>query len=211
MTDADREMVAEYLELIGLHLDIRAKGKRDPGQKWFSAAQADEFVLGDSHYKKSKSPGLVKNVLAIIDIIFHKLTLDELLSATDPVPAAKKPKTAKSRKDRHTAPMAGGYGATEVEEAGIDPSDASHLSLTELIGESELGDTRESILSYIRKRYGNQAGIVIQILTAWEAFGELFTEWRAKWDADTDPYRAKRALQFARCAPRLPKCLGFSV
>ena len=33
MTDGDREMVAEYLSSINLHLDIRAKGKRDPGQK----------------------------------------------------------------------------------------------------------------------------------------------------------------------------------
>lgn len=205
MTDYDREMVAEYLDEIGVHLDIKARGKRDPGQKWFSAAQADEFVLGDSHYKKSKSPGLVKNILAIIDIIFHKSTLEDSLSATNPLPVAKKPKTA--RKDRHTAPIAGGYGTTQVEEAGINPSDTSHLSLTALIGESELRDTRESILSYIRNRYGNQAGIVIQILTAWEAFGELLTEWRAKWDARTDPYRAKRALQFARCAREFQRAL----
>ena len=39
MTDGDRELVAEYLTEIGLHLDIRAKGKRDPGQKWLSSAQ----------------------------------------------------------------------------------------------------------------------------------------------------------------------------
>ena len=66
MTSEDRELVAEYLSSIGLHLDIREKGKRDPGQKWFSAAQVDEFVLGVSHYKHSKSPGLVKNVLALL-------------------------------------------------------------------------------------------------------------------------------------------------
>lgn len=62
--------MAEYLSSIGLHLDIREKGKRDPGQKWFSVAQVDEFVLGVDHYKRSKSPGLVKNVLAIVELIF---------------------------------------------------------------------------------------------------------------------------------------------
>ena len=65
MTDFDRELVAEYLVSIELHLDVQVKGKRDPGQKWFSAAQADEFILGDAYYSKSKSPGLVKNLLAI--------------------------------------------------------------------------------------------------------------------------------------------------
>jgi hypothetical protein len=106
MTDEDREMVAKYLSSICLHLDIRAKGKRDPGQKWFSSAQVDEFVLGWDHYKKSRSPGLVKNVLAIIDIIFDKATVSTELEAAGPAPA-KKAKTA--RKDRHTAPVAGGY------------------------------------------------------------------------------------------------------
>ena len=39
---------------------------------------------------------------------------------------------------------------------------------------------------------------MIQILTAWEAYGQLFTEWRAEWTADSDEYRAKRALRLAR-------------
>ena len=204
MTAADRELVAEYLSAIGLHLDIREKGKRDPGQKWFSSAQVDEFVLGDAHYSKSKSPGLVKNILAIIELIFDKHTVaDSLAAATDSSPpSAKKPKTA--RKDRHTAPIAGGYGAAEVCESGLDPASTAHLSIDELQGTA--GD-RASILSYLRQRYGNQAGVVIQILTAWEAYGELFAEWRSPWESDTDPYRAKRALAYARCARDFQKAL----
>jgi hypothetical protein len=161
MTAADRELVAEYLSAIGLHLDIREKGKRDPGQKWFSSAQVDEFVLGDAHYSKSKSPGLVKNILAIIELIFDKHTVaDSLAAATDSSPPlAKKPKTA--RKDRHTAPTVGGFGAAEVRESGLDPASTAHLSIDELQGTA--GD-RASILSYLRQRYGNQAGVVIQIL-----------------------------------------------
>ena len=129
MTDMDRELVAEYLSSIGLHLDIRAKGKRDPGQKWFSAAQVDEFVLGWGHFKKSKSPGLVANILAILGIVLDKPTVADQLDAAS-APAPKKPKTA--RNARHTAPAHGGMGQAEVVAAGISPPDTSHLSISEL-------------------------------------------------------------------------------
>ena len=199
MTEADRELVAVYLGEIGLHLDIRAKGKRDPQSKWFSAAQVDEFILGTDYYKKSKSPGMVKNVLAIIEIIFDKHTVQaDLAAAADPTPppAAKKPKTA--RKDRHTAKVAGGYGAAEVaaaEKAGLDAVGTSQLSVDELQGIADPG-----LLAYIRSRYGNHASLVIKILVAWEAYDALFHEWRAEWTGDTDDYRAMRALKLARRA-----------
>ena len=95
MTAADREMVAEYLSSIGLHLDIREKGKRDPGQKWFSSTQVDQYVLGSSHFKKSKSPGLVRNTLAICEIIFHKSNVAASLDAaadstTPPLPRSRR-------------------------------------------------------------------------------------------------------------------------
>ena len=95
------------------------------------------------------------------------------------------------------APVAGGVGAAEVEAAGIDPSDASHLSISGLTGAAARED-KEAIMSYIRKRYGNHAEVVIQILTAWEEYHELFSEWRAEWTDDSDEYRAMRALQLAR-------------
>ena len=203
MTDADRELVAEYLSSIGLHLDIRAKGKRDPGQKWFSAAQADEFVLGADHFSKSKSPGLVKNILNIISIIFDKPTaVADSLAAAAAEPAAPElppAKKAKSRKDRHIAPVPGGFGREEVQQAGVDPMSTDHLSISELAGAADLESScGDGILSYIRKRYGNNASKVIQILRAWEAYGELFSEWRGAWVGDSDEYRAKRALQLAR-------------
>ena len=165
------------------------------------AAQCDEFVLGTDYYKKSKSPGLVKNVLAICEIIFDKHSVAASLASVevDP-PPAKKPK-ATARKDRHTAPVSGGYGAAEVGASGVDPAGTSHLSLDELNGATEQEDS-QAILSYIRSKYGNQAGVVIQILTAFEAYGALFAEWRNTWDDDdgSDAYRAKRSLQLARTA-----------
>ena len=81
--------------------------------------------MGSDHFTKSKSPGLVKNVLAILEIIFDKSTVAEALDEAAPV--AKKPKTA--RKDRHTAPGAG-YGAEEVraaENAGLNPTGTGDL------------------------------------------------------------------------------------
>ena len=83
--------------------------------------------------------------------------------------------------------------------------DTDHLSIDELLT-APTAD-RESLLSYIRTRYGNQAGVVIKILTAFEAYGELFHEWRAPWDSETDAYRAKRALRLARTARDFQKAL----
>ena len=119
--------------------------------------------------KKSKSPGLVKNVLAICEIIFDKHSEAASLAAVQVTPPPAK-KAKQARKDRHTAPVQGGHGAAEVAAAGVDPTDTSHLSLDDLKGEED----RETVLSYIRQKYGNHAGVVIQILTAWEAYGNLF-------------------------------------
>jgi hypothetical protein len=74
------------------------------------------LVLGESHFSKSKSPGLVKNVLTII---FDKSSVTaSLATAAEPsaAPPAKKAK-ATSRKDRHAAPIAGGHGQAEVQAA----------------------------------------------------------------------------------------------
>ena len=191
MSDADREEVATYLTSIGLHLDIRAKGKRDPQQKWFSAAQFDQFVLGDSHYSKSKSPGLVQNILNICDIIFDQPSVAAQLEAAEPAP--KKVKT--SRKDRHTFSIPEGHGASEVTHAEA----AAVPSLAALRGADVSTDTPE-IATQLRARYGNHADTVVLILKGWETYGELFGEWREKWTADTDEYRALRSLKFARCA-----------
>lgn len=60
-------------------------------------------------------------------------------------------------------------------------------------------ESTDDIVKYIRRRYGNHSAVVIKILTAWEAFGELFSQWRAEWTGDSDEYRAMRALRLARC------------
>jgi hypothetical protein len=195
MTDYDRELVAEYLSSINLHLDIRAKGKRDPQQKWFSAAQCDEFVLGSEYFKKAKSPGLIKNVLAICEIIFDKSTVADLsqrclLRSQSRRPRAKIATLLQSLGDM--APPRSLLGGSTPPTRLTSPSTASREQ-----GGAELRD-KEAVLSYVRGKYGNQSEVVIHILTAWEAFGGLFSEWGAVWEGDSDEYRAKRSLRLAR-------------
>ena len=57
MNADQRERAAAYLTSIGLHLDIREKGKRDPQQKWFSGSQFDEFVMGKAVKKNRRARG----------------------------------------------------------------------------------------------------------------------------------------------------------
>ena len=162
--------------------------------------------MGNEHYSKTKSPGLVQNILAILEIIFDSRTVGDALAQASAEPAAKKAKPAPqekktARKDRHTAQVPGGVGAAEVgaaQAAGSDPTGTGDLSISGLLGAVDLD--RSALLIYIRKRYGNHSAVVIQILVAWEAYGELYGEWRAEWEEDTDAYRAKRALRLARCA-----------
>ena len=136
-------------------------------------------------------------------IIFDKSSVAaSLATAAEPsaAPPAKKPK-ATSRKDRHSAPIAGGHGQAEVQAARVDPKSTDHLSIADLAGAHMLGNGgsgQASVLSYLKQRYGNHAATVIQIMKAWEAYGSLFTEWRSEWEGDSDDYRAKRALRMAR-------------
>ena len=132
--------------------------------------------------------------------IFDKSTAADSIAAASDLPAPAK-KAKSSRKDRHTAQVPGGHGADEVAAAQVDPANTSHLSVEALHGAADHGAAdRDAVLSYIRKKYGNQAAVVIQILTAFEAYGGLFSEWRAPWEGDSDAYRAQRALRLARAA-----------
>eukprot|EP00966_Prymnesium_polylepis_P275930 6375400-Prymnesium_polylepis.1 len=103
---------------------------------------------------------------------------DELSAATTE-PPPKKPK-AVARKARHMAAAASGFGQEEIQAAGVDPMSTDHLSISDLTGAACLGNAgsgQAPILSYLRKRYGNHAETVIQIMKAWETYGELFSEW----------------------------------
>ena len=202
--DADRrERVASYLTSIGCHLDIREKGKRDPQQKWFSGSQFDEFVLGAMVKRKSKSPGLIKNILAIIELVFDEVEVVSAAAAAEESEASKPAKKAKalSRKQRQQAGGAGGFGAEQA-AAGVEQHDAAEalLDLEDLADSGEFAADSTAIKDYIRKRYGNHSTTVLNILKLWESYGKVYAAWRDPWDLDTDAYRAQRALRFARSA-----------
>ena len=222
MSDQQRERVASYLLSIGLFLDIRPKGKRNPEQKWFSGAQFDEFVLGTDMRKKSKSPGLVKNIIALIELVFDVPTVAAAEAEAAEVaadtthrqrpgvaePVAKKPR-APSRKQRQQSAPAGGFGTEQTAEldAAME-DDADTLNFGGLKGEAELASDSPVIVAFVRQRYGNHASNVLNILKLWEAYGELYHSWRNPWSGDSDQYRAQRALHFARAARDFAKYLA---
>ena len=93
MTNEQRELVAEYLESIGCPLDVRAKGDgRDANRKWFLGCVLQEFVEGTD---KGNNPGLMKNITAILDIIYVKCP--DLKLAPAPPPPQGSPRCHQSR------------------------------------------------------------------------------------------------------------------
>ena len=54
MDDSIREKVTAYMAEIGCYLDLRAKGQRNPEQKWMTGATVDDYVLGKQRDLKSK-------------------------------------------------------------------------------------------------------------------------------------------------------------
>ena len=93
MTNEQRELVAEYLTLIGCPLDVRNKQDgRDANRKWFTGESFQRFVEGDA-----SSPGLAENIRSIMDIIYLKAPAppDPVASTEPAVPVPKGNSTAK--------------------------------------------------------------------------------------------------------------------
>ena len=152
MTADQRTRVASYLVSIGLPLDIRERGKRDPQQKWFGGAQFDEFVMGDQCRSKSKSPGLVKNILAILELVFDEPTVvaaaaEAAEAAAASAAAAPPAKESKSRKERMSSGPAGGYGAAEVQ-----PMHTSVQAVESLLDLGDLGPGRRREFHFTEPR-----------------------------------------------------------
>ena len=218
MTPDQRTRVATYLLEIGLPLDIRELGKRNPQQKWFGGAQFDEFVLGVAHNAKSKSPGLVRNILAILELVFDEPTVvaaaaeaeeAEASAAAAAAAAAQPIKKAKSRKERMSSGPVGGFGASEVQtQHQTTQAVESLLDLGELEGVEDYSSQSPAIIAYVRQRYGNHAKTVLEIIALWESYGRVYHAWRDSWTSDTDDYLAARAMQFARAARDFAKFLA---
>eukprot|EP00965_Chrysotila_dentata_P144924 4785973-Pleurochrysis_carterae.AAC.1 len=46
MDERARNKASEYFSSIGIYFDLRAKKQRNPENKWMSAADVDDYVLG---------------------------------------------------------------------------------------------------------------------------------------------------------------------
>ena len=211
MNDPIREKVTSYMADIGCYLDLRAKGQRNPEQKWMTGATVDDYVLGKQRDLKSKSPGLAVNTQVLCDLVYAPLAAAAAVPAPAPAPAAPaRPVTAPASRRRRQAP-GGGFNA------GAAPADTTPE--TETITEEEeleglltamMGDEPdpESLTDFLKKRYGNRAANVLDVMKLWECYGEIFSAWREEWEEETEAYRAKRALRFLRASIEFSKALN---
>ena len=193
MTNEQRELVAEYLTLIGCPLDVRAKGDgRDANRKWFTGEIFQRFVEGDGH-----SPGLAANITAIFDIIYVKAPAPVVVApvvASDNAPASK-----------NTVARNGGGGAKK--RKGGDsmfadvPASTAAPAKDAIPAVSPADDSVQE--AKLRQKYGSHMDVVKVGIDAWRELGLVYAEWRTPWEASNKEYRETRALEFLRCATRL--------
>ena len=198
-----RVKVSDYFAAIGVYFDNRAKGKRNPEQKWMSGADVDAFVMGPLRDPKSKSPGLAQNIINLIEIVFEgKVTVAPSPAhalALAPPTAAPQKRKAETSKRKRAAPT-GGFNAGVV--AASAPAPAPVPDALEELGELDdaSGSQMDSLRQYLERRFGNFAPTVVSIVHLWEAYGKLFAAWRDEWTDASQEYRASRALRFLRAA-----------
>ena len=203
MDDAIRERVTAYMAEIGCYLDLRAKGQRNPEQKWMTGATVDDFVLGKDRDPKSKSPGLAINTQALCDLVYAPLAA----AASAPAPPPPPKLTAPASRRRRQAP-AGGFNAGAAPESEA-PTVTEEEELDELL-ECLMGDLPDpkSLTDYLKARYGNRAANVLDVMKLWECYGDVFSAWRDEWTEDSPEYRATRALRFLRASIVFSKMLN---
>ena len=203
MDDTIREHVTSYMAEIGCYLDLRAKGQRNPEQKWMTGATVDDYVLGKERDPKSKSPGLAVNTQAMCDLVYAPLAAAAAAPAPPPPPKV----TAPASRRRRQAPV-GGFNAGAAPESEA-PTITEEEELDELL-ECLMGDLPDprSLTDYLKSRYGNRAANVLDVMKLWECYGEVFSAWRAEWTEDSPEYRAKRALAFLRASMEFSKRLN---
>ena len=215
MTNAQRELVAEYLTSIGCPLDVRAKGDgRDCNRKWFSGEVFQRFVEGDAH-----SPGLAENIMAIMDIIYLKAPAPAQEAASNgqvSQPTANKTARnggggAKKRRGGFSVNATSSDAASAAAAANTNAADAANTNAADAantnaasasdapaLGVSAADD--DETLAKLRARYQSHMDIVKLGLDAWKHIGLLYAEWRTPWVTKTIEYASSRALALLKCA-----------
>ena len=222
MTNEQRELVAEYLSLVGCPLDIRAKGDgRDANRKWFTGEIFQRFVEGDS-----ASPGLAENIKAILDIIYLKApapvapAASAAASAAAPAAPATSNKTAKNggggakkRRGGFTAEAPTSFSAASVPSAAPAPSVGAAApassSSDPVVSPADGTPSVPPVVSpaddtpldaLLRVRYKSHMDSAKLTLECWKSLGLLYAEWRQPWTTHTQEYADSRALALLRCA-----------
>eukprot|EP00965_Chrysotila_dentata_P096028 3172662-Pleurochrysis_carterae.AAC.1 len=70
LDERGRERATAYMESIGCYLDLRAKGQRNPENKFMTGATVDDYVMGRLRDPKSLSPGLAINTMAMCELTY---------------------------------------------------------------------------------------------------------------------------------------------
>ena len=190
MTNEQRELVAEYLAVIGCPLDVRAKGDgRDANKKWFSGEAFAWFCEGSE-----TSPGLAENIAAIMDIIYLKCP-----APAPPVAAAPTDKTLNRTKKNGggaAKKRAGGFSVF----SGESPADVPDAPAPPVAPPPDTPPPDTPLQTKLRARYGSHMDTVMLGLNAWGAFAEVYAAWRGVWDEHTLEYAQGRALAFVKVA-----------
>ena len=101
--------------------------------------------------------------------------------------------------------MTGVFGAEVAPVQPCTPTAAdaiekAYLDITNLGADASADSDalRSELRTFLRRRFGNHAREVLDLMRMWEVYDELHAAWRDEWTADTPAYRAHRALRFAR-------------
>eukprot|EP00965_Chrysotila_dentata_P160335 5294182-Pleurochrysis_carterae.AAC.1 len=70
LSEKGSERATAYMESIWCYLDLRAKGQRNPENKFMTGAIVDGYVMGRLRDPKSKSPGLAASTLAMCEFAY---------------------------------------------------------------------------------------------------------------------------------------------
>ena len=218
MTNAQRELVAEYLISIGCPLDVRAKSDgRDANRKWFTGEIVAKFVEGDD---SDQSPGLVANINAILDILYVKCPAPPAAPTPPSVPAPApqaKPANMTKRNGGGGAKIRTGGFSVAAAPATVNPpvaavptaaastaASAAASAAKPAAAPDAASNINDSDLdAKFRARYQSHMDSAKLAYMGWRSFGELYVEWRTCWTSRTTGYQQTRALKFAKLAAKL--------
>eukprot|EP00965_Chrysotila_dentata_P190245 6173754-Pleurochrysis_carterae.AAC.1 len=189
---------------------MRAKGQRNPENKFMTGGTVDDYGMGRHRDPKSKSPGLAANTLAMCELTYRSAkqqsrpntSTSSTQASTQPAAAAAARQQTLGTRRRRAAPIgigfaAGGASDRAVAEDGSAEPEVELAELMELDGSDELTDSA-AMHSLLKDSFGERAANVLSVLKLWESFGKVYNAACAAWESDATEYRAKRALAFLR-------------